>query len=231
MLSRIAASRFARSAVMLTLMAGAALVLTLGVVALLSVLIPTDPEMEIGAVKISDVQAAVPPAEALDRRVPGLDEISGKVAREDPDDVDELRVGRVEIDFGPDDWIAAAGPMEDFDGDGVAEPLRDELSGLVGREARFLVRMDSGGDDGDVYAINGRPYRDPAGPPPWNADGAREEDVRRAAAAAVGPGASVVGLETRDFPVAWEAEVVDAAGREYKVDLDASGRAVTVEPD
>jgi hypothetical protein len=231
MLRRISASRCTRSVVGLAVLAGTVLIVALCIVAVLSVLIPTDPDEEIGAVRISDVLAAVPPGEAIDRRVPGLDEISGKVAREDPDDVDDLVVGRVELDFGPDDWIAAAGPGEDFDGDGVAEPVRDELSGLVGRQARFLVRMDSGGDDGDVYAINGRPYRDPAGPPPWKADGAREEDVRRAAAAAVGPGASVVGLETRDFPVAWEAEVVDAAGREFKVDLDANGQVLNIELD
>jgi hypothetical protein len=231
MLGRSSTSRLRRTAVGLALPAGAVAVLALGLVAILSVLVPTDPVEEVGTVKISDVEAAVPPGEALDRRVPGLDEISGKVAREDPDDVDELLVGRVELDFGPDDWIAAAGPREDFDRDGVAEPVRDELSGLVGREARFLARMDSGGDDGDVYAINGRPYRDPTGPPPWKADGAGEEDVRRAAAAAVGPGASVASLETRDFPAAWEAEVVDAAGREFKVDLDGDGRVLTVEPD
>ncbi len=231
MLSRITASRCTRSVVGLAVSAGTVLILALCIVAILSVLIPTDPVEEIGAVKISDAEAAIPPGEALDRRVPGLDEISGTVAREDPDDVDELVVGRVELDFGPDDWIASAGPREDFDGDGVAEPVRDELSGLVGRQARFLARLDRGGDDGDVYAINGRPYRDPAGPPPWKADGAREEDVRRAAAAAVGTGASVVGLETRDFPVAWEAEVLDAAGREFKVELDVDGRVLTVEPD
>jgi hypothetical protein len=231
MLSRSTASRWTRSVVGLAVLAGTVLILALCIVAILSVLIPTDPDEEIGAVKISDVQAAVSPGDALDRRVPGLDEISGKVAREDPEDVDELVVGRVELDFGPDDWIAAAGPREDFDGDGAAEPVRDELSGLIGRQARFLARLDRGGDDGDVYAINGRPYRDPAGPPPWTADGAREEDVRRAAAAAVGTGASVVGLETRDFPAAWEAEVLDAAGREFKVALDADGRVLTVEPD
>lgn len=231
MLGRGSTSGVTRAAFGLALTAGAVLVLTFVLVALLRQMIPTDPVEEIGTVKISEVEAAVPAAEALDRRVPGLDEISGKVAREDPEDVDELRVGRVELDFGPDDWIAAAGPLDDFDGDGRVEPLRDELSGLVGRQARFLARMDSRGDDGDVYAINGRPYRDPTGPPPWRAAGAPEEDVRRAAAAAVGAGASVVGLETRDFPVAWEAEVLDAAGREFKVDLDANARVLSVERD
>jgi hypothetical protein len=223
--------RAPRGAVGLAMIAGTVLILALLVVSLLTTLIRTDPEQEIGTVRISDAQAAIPPGEALDRRVPGLDEVSGLVAREDPDDVDELVVGRVDLDFGPDDWIAAAGPLSDYDGDGVAEPLRDELSGLVGREARFLARLDSRGDDGDVYAINGRPYRDPAGSPPWNAGGAGEQDIRRAAAAAVGPGATVQKLETADFPAAWEAEVVDAGGREYKVDLAADGKVLAVEAD
>ena len=231
MLRRIRASRSIRGAAGLALMAGTVLILALLIVTLLTTLIPTDPEQEVGAVRISDVQAAVPPGEALDHRVRGLDEVSGLVSREDPDDVDDLVVGRVELDFGPDDWIAGAGPGADYDGDGIAEMLRDELAGLVGREARFLVRLDSRGDDGDVYAINGRPYRDLAGPPPWNAGGAREEDIRRAAAAAVGEGATVEKLETADFPAAWEAEVVDAAGREYKVDLAADGRVLGVEAD
>ena len=82
-----------------------------------------------------------------------------------------------------------------------------------------------------MYAINGRPYRDPAGPPPWNTGGAHEEDIRRAAAAAVGEGAVVKKLEAADYPAAWEAEVVDAAGREYKVDLAADGRVLGVEAD
>jgi hypothetical protein len=231
MSSRISAPRPARGGGRLALIAGAALILALFVATLLPTLIPTDPEQEVGAVRISDVPAALPPGEALDRRVTGLDEVSGLVAREDPDDVDELVVGRVELDFGPDDWIAGAGPLADYDGDGAAEALRDELSGLVGRQVRFLARLDSRGDDGDVYAINGRPYRDAVGPPPWNINGGREEDIRRAAAAAVGEGAAVKKLETADFPAAWEAEVVDAAGREYKVDLAADGRVLGVEAD
>ena len=231
MSSRIPVFRPTRGTARPALIAGTVLILALFIVTLLATLIRTDPEQEVGAVKISDVEAAVPPGEALDHRVTGLDEVSGRVSREDPDDVDDLVVGRVELDFGPDDWIAAAGPGADYDGDGIAETLRDELAGLVGREARFLVRLDSRGDDGDVYAINGRPYRDPAGPRPWNTGGAREEDIRRAAAAAVGEGAVVKKLEAADYPAAWEAEVVDAAGREYKVDLAADGRMLGVEAD
>ena len=53
------------------LVAGTVLILAVFIVTLLATLIPTDPEQEVGAVKISDVQAAVPPGEALDRRVTG----------------------------------------------------------------------------------------------------------------------------------------------------------------
>jgi len=231
MSSRIAASRFPRKAVVLPLLAGAVLSVAILFVVLFSALDPTDPDQQIGVVKISDAQAVIPPGEALSRRVPGLDEVNGLVSRDDPDDVDKLTVGRVELDFGPRSWVASAGPIQDYDNDGTVEPLRDELSGLVGREARFLVRLDGKGDDGDVYTIDGRPYRDPAGPPPWNPSGAKEADIRRAAAAAVGAGASVMELETRDYPLGWEAEVVDVAGREYQVDLDASGKVLAVEAD
>lgn len=167
MLSRITDSRVTRNAPGLALLAGTVLILALCIGGVLAVLIPTDPTEEIGAVKISDVQAAIPRGDAVGRRVPGLDEISGTVRREDADDIDELIVGRVELDLGPDDWIATAGPLQDFDADGVVEPVRAELSGLVGREATFLARIDRSGEEGDVYTINGRPYRDPAGAPPW----------------------------------------------------------------
>jgi hypothetical protein len=230
MLSRLIASRRTRKALLLPLLAAALLSIGL-VVALFSALNPTDPDQQIGVVSISDAQAVTPPGGALSRRVPGLDEVKGLVSRDDPDDVDELDVGRVELDFGPDNWVAAAEPIQDYDNDGTVEAVRDELSGLVGQEARFLVRLDSDGDDGDVYTINGRPYRDPAGPPPWNPSGANEADIRRAAAAAVGAGASVMKLEAQDYPLGWEAKVVDAARREYKVDLDASGKVLAVEPD
>jgi hypothetical protein len=168
---RITTSRYARSVAGLAALAGTVLLLAIVVSALLTVFIPTDPEQEIGAVKISDVEAALPAAEAVQRRVPGLDEISGMVSREDPGDVDELIVGRVELDLGPDEWITTAGPLADFDGDGAVEPVRAELAGLVGREATFLARIDRSGEEGDVYTINGRPYRDPAGAPPWVAGG------------------------------------------------------------
>ena len=228
MLSRLIASGMTRKALLLPLLAGAVLSVGL-IVVLFSALDATDPDQQIGVVAISDAQAATPPGEALSRWVPGLDEINGLVSRDDPDDVDELTVGRVELEFGPEDWVAAAGPIHDYDNDGTVEPLRDEISGLVGREARFLVRLDNKGDDGDVYTMNGRPYRDPNGPPPWNPSGATEADIRRAAAAAIGAGARVMKLETQDYPLGWEAEVVDAAGREYQVDLDASGKVLAVE--
>ena len=53
----------------------------------------------------------------------------------------------VDLDFGPDDWVATAEAPDDFDGDGTVESLRDELAGLVGREVTLLVRFDDDGDD------------------------------------------------------------------------------------
>lgn len=170
-----------------------------------------------------------------DRQVDALDEVSGLVTRDgsDPDDFDDLEVGRVELDFGPSSWAAAVGPIEDFDGDGNAEPLRDELDGLVGTEAEFRVRLDNDGDDGDVYAINGRTFREVTGPAPWqSADALSEDEIRSAAADAVGQGATLIDLEAEyGSAVAWEAEVVDADGREFDVLLDAEGGIIDLRQD
>jgi len=177
-------------------------------------------------------------SEAVTQQVPGLDELSGTVTRDpdddgDGDDPDDLAIGRVDLEFGPDRWVATAGPSHDYDGDGTAEPLRDELDGLVGTEATLRVRFDDDGDDADVYLINGLPYRDITGPPPWlSADAVDEERIRAAAAAAVGEGARVVDLEAEaGTAVAWEAEVVDRDGREHDVLLDAAGRVIDVRAD
>lgn len=192
-----------------------------------------DREEAVQVIRISEGRAVPATSSgATSQQVEGLDEVRGPVERRG-DDVDDIYVGRVELDFGPDGWVGRAGPGEDYDRDGTAEALRAEIDGLVGNEARFLVRLDQEGDDGDVYAINDLTYRDPAGPPPWMAgpDAASEDQVRQAAADAVGPGARVVDLEADDGRSAWEAEVLDTGGREYDVDLDATGKVLNVEQD
>src|SRR5690606_6226513 len=113
-----------------------------------------DPEPSVEPIALSAVQGGQteqdePGAAPANRQVAALDEVSGTVTRDDDDDrddvddFDDLEIGRVDLDFGPDSWVRTAGPMEDYDGDGTAEDLRAELEGLVGTEARLLVRLDA----------------------------------------------------------------------------------------
>ncbi len=151
----------------------------------------------------------------------------------DQDDLDEFAIDGIDLDLGPDRWVATAPAFDDYDRDGTREPLLEELEGLLGTEATVLVRVDDEGDDATVYAINGRPYRDVGGPIPWHTGAAADEEaIRGAAADAVGPNARVVDLESiNGDTVAWEAEVVDIEGREHTVVLDASGTILTTRPD
>lgn len=210
--------------------AGAAAVLTLagfGVGLALD-----DPEQAVGTVNLTDARAQLQPSNAGSRQIPALDELAGMVEG-NVGDVDDLAIGRVDLDFGPERWMAEAGPLEDYDTDGSAEVLRDELAGLVGSEVRLRVRLDEDGDDAAVYAINELTYRAVSGPAPWQSAGAVGEDaVRTAAAAAVGDGARVADLEAEEgTTVAWEAEVVDSQGREHDVLLDSAGNVIDVRPD
>src|SRR5690606_22547925 len=182
------------------------------------------------------VTTTAPAAEA----VVGLDQLVGELrAGDDPDD---WSVGGVEVDFGPDGWLVAAPALADFDGDGTAEPVLDELRGLEGTEVTLGVRYeaddDGERDDADVFTVGGVTYRDPAGgPAPWQAAGDRpatdRDAVAAAAAAAVGDGARAteVDRETEDGWSGWEVEVHDGRGREYQVLVDSAGTVVDVRPD
>lgn len=200
-----------------------------------------DPDESVSPVDLPAVASTTAPDPATEggsvdardqHQVPALDEVSGIVVR-NGDDEDDLEVGGVDLDFGPDAWVATAGPMEDYDGDGAVESLRDELDGLVGQEARFRVHLDDEGDDGEVYTINDLTYREVGGPAPWQmAAAVSEAEIRAAAAAAVGAGARVVDLDAEDGRVvAWEAEVIDSQGRKYEVVLDAAGNVIDVRRD
>jgi hypothetical protein len=190
-----------------------------------------DPTTTVSAVELG--QSVVDPGQGGGTRsaVPALDQVRGTFDR--GDDPDDFQVGRVELDFGPDLWVTHAPAIADFDGDGREEALLDELDGLVGRQVDLRVRLDDDGDDAAVYVIDGRTYREIGGPAPWqSADAASEDEVRAAAAEAVGPGARVVDLDAEDgATVAWEAEVVDADGREHDVLLDSSGKVLDVRAD
>lgn len=191
-----------------------------------------DPEQSVAPINLSNSSVERLTGESSDRRVPTLDTLSGLVTNNDGD-ANDLEIERVELDFGPDNWVSGAGPFEDYDRDGQAEKLGEELAGLVGSEATIRARLDIEGDDADVYVINDLPFREVSGPAPWQSAGAVSEDeIRAAAEQAVGPGARVVDLEAEDGrTVAWQAEVVDGSGQEYDVLLDAEGNSLDVRRD
>jgi len=264
-----------------TIAIGAAAVAVLGLGGVAAVSALDDPDESVDAVDISDATAAGVASPAAgsgsSQQVPGLDELTGTVAREASDDpaddaddtsddaddaaddaaddtsddadddaadvaadaaddggddvVDDLEINGVDLDFGPDDWVATAEASADFDGDGTTAALRDELAGLVGQELTVLVRFDDDGDDADVYVVGEHTYRDVSAPAPWLPEGSADDEALRAAATeAVGEGAEVIELDAEDDgEAAWEAKVRDADGSEHDVRLDATGAVLDVE--
>ena len=81
--------------------------------------------------------------------------------------------------------------------------------------------------------LNGLPYRDPAGPPPWltatptSTATASLDEVRAAAIAAVGAGARIIELEPEPAgQVAWEATVLAVNGATYTVLLSPTAEVL-----
>lgn len=228
------------------MVAGGVAVVALTVLATLGVVrLTDDPDREVEAVQLGAVSTSgedatgtgASPSGTDDggapRAVVGLEELSGTGTRSGGD-VDDLSVDGIELDFGPDEWVVDAGPIEDFDGDGDTEPLRDEIDGLVDQPVDLLVSYDDDGerDDADVYEISGLTFRDPSGPAPWEPEDsaavADEAAVTQAAADEIGAGSEVVEVDRddEDGAVVWEVEVIDADGREHTVLVDAAGEVL-----
>lgn len=202
-----------------------------------------DPVIPIRDVVLGPVApgALQPTAPSAPVQVPGLDELAGRLGIDGGGE--KFRIGEVELDLGPPEWLRTAVPLADYDGDGRVAPLLEELNALVGTRVTALVRLDDDGDDADVYVLAGQPFRDPrGGSAPWQdearpgspttaAPPATVAEVQRVAEAAIGPGARVVDIDREDDPgeAAWEVEVID--GREYEVELDAAGRVLRVRED
>jgi len=135
------------------------------------------------AAPASPSASTAPPVEA----VSALQTVQGVLARDDDGDddgddgdddpadrYDDFTVNDVEVDFGPSEWVIAAPALQDYDGDGTAEPFAAELDGLVGQQVTLQVRDDDDDtdaddrlDDADVYEVNGLALRDLTGPAPW----------------------------------------------------------------
>ncbi|MFL1377940.1 MULTISPECIES: PepSY domain-containing protein [unclassified Nocardiopsis] len=180
------------------------------------------------------------------RSVESLEQLTGEL-RADADqargeDHDDWKVAGVDVDFGPEEWLLTDPVLEDYDGDGTAAPLLEELRGLEGTEVTLGVRYeeddDGERDDADVYTVNGLNLRDPdGGPAPWDNSGtegeADRDTVAAAAEAAVGEGANAgeVERDDEDGHQVWKAEVRGADGREYDVIVDLSGEVIDVRED
>lgn len=194
-----------------------------------------DPAVPVGSIPITGVSVRAAPTSSATRsqQVEALDRLEGTLQA--GDDPGQFILGSVDLDLGPDAWVLTAGPLQDYDQDQTTEALLDELTGLTGRPVTTLVRPGDGGDEADVYVLNDLPYRDPAGLPPWTTTTptstarASEDQLRNAAAAAVGEGARVDDLEPEPAgQVAWEASVIAADGTDYTVLLSAAGDVLDV---
>ncbi|CAL9615034.1 hypothetical protein SUDANB121_05735 [Nocardiopsis dassonvillei] len=206
-----------------------------------------DPEQRIEPIGLTGFSAGAAPVgedgggTSATRPVEGLEQLVGEL-RADGDDRDDWSVAGVDVDFGPEEWLLTDPVLEDYDGDGTAAPLPEELRGLEGTEVTLGVRYEEDDDgereDADVYTVNGLNLRDPdGGPAPWDDSGETGEAdraaVEAAAAAAVGEGARAVGadLDDEDGHRTWDVEVRGADGREYDVIVDLSGEVVDVRED
>jgi hypothetical protein len=194
-----------------------------------------DPSVQVGSIAITGVNVRAAPTSSATRsqQVEALDRLEGTLQA--GDDPGQFTLGSVDLDLGPDAWVLTAGPLQDYDQDQSSEALLDELTGLTGQRVTALVRPGDGGDEADVYVLNDLPYRDPAGLPPWTTTTptstarASEDQLRNAAAAAVGAGARVDDLEPEPAgQVAWEASVIAANGTDYTVLLSAAGDVLDV---
>lgn len=200
--------------------------------------IDDDPSESVGSINLGAVNAANPGQTSpggSSQQVIALEELTGTFVQAGID-ADDFAIGGVELDLGPESWVLGADALEDYDGDGRAEPLTDELNALVDTSVRVLVRYDDDRDDADVYVINDLPYRDTAGGParwqvPVAGETATREQLIAAAEAAVGEGARVTDLDQDDGTAGWEAEVIAADGREHNVILSATAEVLEVRQD
>ncbi|WP_017588916.1 hypothetical protein [Nocardiopsis ganjiahuensis] len=204
-------------------------------------LFPKDPDLVVDTIRLDGFTSAPtlrsPVGEGTSRPVDGLEQLIGELrSGAAPQD---WYVGGVGVDFGPRAWLLTDPVVEDFDGDGTAGPLLEELRALEGSEVTLGVRHAPDGDperdDAGVFTVNGLTFRDPdGGAAPWEDTGslseAGREEVATAAEEAVGEGAEATGVDRVDEDGwrGWEARVRGADGQWYSVILDLSGAVADV---
>lgn len=195
-----------------------------------------DPELTVETIRLDGFTGAptlrYPVGEGTSRPVDGFEQLIGELrAGGAPED---WYVAGVGVDFGPRAWLLTDPVVEDFDGDGTAGTILEELRALEGTEVTLGVRYGPEGDgarDGAVvFTVNGLQFRDTdGGPAPWEDTGdgreADREEVSATAQEAVGEGASATGVERLDEGAeqGWAVRVLGADGQDYEVILDLSG--------
>lgn len=197
-----------------------------------------DPERTVDAIQLDGFTGAPslpdPSGEGVSMPVDGLEQLVGELRS--GDDLDDWYSAGVEVDFGPRAWLLTDPVLKDFDGDGVTDPVLDELRALDGADVALGVRYgpdeDEGRDEAGVFTINGLSFRDvDGGPAPWEDAGTRSEAAREEAGAAaeeaVGEGARATGIG-RTGEDGWEVGVRSPDGRFYDVLLDVSGEVVDI---
>lgn len=200
-----------------------------------------DPERTVDAIRLDGFTGSSslpePSGEGVSMPVDGLEQLVGELRS--GDDLDDWYGAGVEVDFGPRAWLLTDPVLEDFDGDGIADPVLEELRALDGSDVTLGVRYgsDEGGgrDEAGVFTINGLPFRDAdGGPAPWEAPGTRSEadreEARAAAEEAVGESSRATSIE-RTGEDGWEVGVRSPGGRFYDVLLDFSGEVVDIRSD
>lgn len=194
-----------------------------------------DPELAVETIRLDGFTGAPtlrhPVGEGTSRPVDGFEQLTGELRSGGT--AEDWYVSGVGVDFGPRAWLLTDPVVEDFDGDGTAGTILEELRSLEGTEVTLGVRYGSEGDgapDGAVvFTVNGVQFRDTdGGPAPWEDTGARHEadreEVSATAEEAVGEGARATGVERIDESgPGWAVRVLGADGQDYEVILDLSG--------
>lgn len=200
-----------------------------------------DPELTVDTIRLDGFTSAPtlrsPVGEGTSQPVDGLKQLIGELrSGEAPE---EWYVGGVGVDFGPRAWLLTGPVVDDFDADGTAGTVLEELRALEGTEVTLGVRYDADEDpdrdDAGVFTVNGLTLRDTdGGPAPWEDTGSLREadrgEVAAAAEEAVGEGARATGSERVDEDgwQGWEVQVRGSDGQEYHVILDLSGAVADV---
>ncbi|MFE1168039.1 hypothetical protein [Nocardiopsis sp. NPDC058789] len=201
-----------------------------------------DPDLAVETIRLDGFTGAPtlrsPVGEGTSRPVDGFEQLIGELRSGGA--AEDWYVAGVGVDFGPRAWLLTDPVLEDFDGDGTAGTILEELRALEGTEVTLGVRYgseeDAARDGVGVFTVNGVQFRDAdGGPAPWEDPEARREadreEVSAAAEGAVGEGSRATAVERdEEGGPGWSVLVRGADGQDYEVILDVSAGIEDVRP-